>query len=192
MVKDTVKYLHSGNLMLELTEDGGFANEQDAMLVRYAHEPNTASGAKIYIYRNDNTKYVDQMTLAEGMSIISRTDKFWSIFKNKIPTTHEDYVLWNTVGDNATEIPENALVWYNGIVTDVRTQEGLIPLEVLTSDFTNILNYEKTDTGYVFKLYTGIGAVKIDEVLSNSNWVFDYTLPENVTDTHESVTLSCR
>lgn len=53
--KDSVKYVHAGNLALPLTDNGEFANEKDEMLVCYVHEPDTATGGKIYIYRDGNT-----------------------------------------------------------------------------------------------------------------------------------------
>lgn len=188
MVKESTRYLHSGNLMLELTEDGDLADEQDAQLVRYAHKPDTVGGAKIYIYKNDNTKYISQMSLTADKDLIARTDKFWSVLDNQVATNHDEYVISCAVEDYAVEIPENALVWYNGIATDICAEGKLIPLAVLTDDFTNILSYEKTDTGYAFTLYTGIGAVKINATLNNDSWVFNYTLPEGI-DERDSITL---
>ena len=188
-VKETTKYLHSGNLMLQLTEDGDIANEQDEMLVRHVHEPNTASGGKIYIYRGDDKAHVDQLSLADGEKIIERTDKFWQVLGNDVSTDHTDYVVANTLAEETVAIPSNALVWYNGISTDIRANGKLIPLNVLTGDFVNILNYTKTDSGYEFTLYTGIGAVKIDATANVDSWVFKYTLPAGCTLEQPDVTL---
>lgn len=174
--KDSVKYVHAGNLALPLTDNGDFANEQDEMLVRYVHEPDTATGGKIYIYRDGNT-HVSQLGLVDGEKIIERTDKFWQVLSDaEVPTDHASYVIENSISD-AVVIPDNAQVWYNGISTDVRANGQLVPLNVLTDDFVNILNYTKTDSGYEFTLYTGIGAVKVNAA-KGDNWVFSYTLPE--------------
>lgn len=174
--RDSVKYVHAGNLALPLTDNGEFANEQDEMLVRLVHEPDTATGGKIYIYRDGNT-HVSQLGLADGEKIIDRTDKFWQVLSDaEVPTDHASYVIENAATDAVT-IPDNALVWYNGISTDVRANGQMIPLHVLTDDFVNILDYAQTDSGYAFTLYTGIGTVKVNAT-KGDNWVFSYTLPE--------------
>ena len=174
--KDSVKYVHAGNLALPLTDNGEFANEKDEMLVRYVHEPDTATGGKIYIYRDGNT-HVSQLDLTDGQKIIDRTDKFWQVLSDaEVPTDHASYVIENAVSD-AVVIPDNAQVWYNGISTDIRANGQMIPLHVLTDDFVNILDYAQTDTGYAFTLYTGIGTVKINAA-KGDNWLFSYTLPE--------------
>lgn len=174
--RDSVKYVHAGNLALPLTDNGEFANEQDEMLVRLVHEPDTATGGKIYIYRDGNT-HVSQLGLADGEKIIDRTDKFWQVLSDaEVPTDHASYVIENAATDAVT-IPDNALVWYNGISTDVRANGQMIPLHVLTDDFVNILDYAQTDSGYAFTLYTGIGTVKVNAA-KGDNWLFSYTLPE--------------
>lgn len=174
--KDSVKYVHAGNLALSLTDNGDFANEQDEMLVRYVHEPNTATGGKIYIYRDGNT-HVSQLDLADGRKIIDRTDKFWQVLSDaEVPTDHASYVIENAATDTVV-IPDNAQVWYNGISTDIRANGHMIPLHVLTDDFVNILDYAQTDSGYAFNLYTGIGTVKVNAAKSD-NWLFSYALPE--------------
>lgn len=174
--RDSMKYVHAGNLALPLTDNGEFANEQDEMLVRLVHEPDTATGGKIYIYRDGNT-HVSQLGLADGEKIIDRTDKFWQVLSDaEVPTDHASYVIENAATDAVT-IPDNALVWYNGISTDVRANGQMIPLHVLTDDFVNILDYAQTDNGYAFNLYTGIGTVKVNAT-KGDNWVFSYTLPE--------------
>lgn len=174
--RDSVKYVHAGNLALPLTDNGEFANEQDEMLVRLVHEPDTATGGKIYIYHDGNT-HVSQLGLADGEKIIDRTDKFWQVLSDaEVPTDHASYVIENAATDAVT-IPDNALVWYNGISTDVRANGQMIPLHVLTDDFVNILDYAQTDSGYAFTLYTGIGTVKVNAA-KGDNWVFSYTLPE--------------
>lgn len=174
--KDSMKYVHAGNLALPLTDNGEFANEKDEMLVRYVHEPDTATGGKIYIYRDGNT-HVSQLDLTDGQKIIDRTDKFWQVLSDaEVPTDHASYVIENAVSD-AVVIPDNAQVWYNGISTDVRANGQMIPLHVLTDDFVNILDYAPTDNGYAFNLYTGIGTVKVNAA-KGDNWLFSYTLPE--------------
>lgn len=174
-------YLHAGNLLLQLDEDGGFVNEEDEMLVRHIHEPYTASGAKIYLYRNTEAKpgekpikQLCQDNLADNGDISKRVDKFWNTLGGKVPTEHDPYV----VDDDPVAIPDNALVWYNGIATDARAVNSMIPLKVLTDDFMNILNYTETESGYVFNLYTGIGTVCVSAIKSDV-WTFSYSLPEN-------------
>ena len=170
-------YLHAGNLLLQLDEDGGFVNEEDEMLVRHIHEPYTASGAKIYLYRNTTDESIKQLcqdNLADNEEISKRVDKFWNTLGGQVPTEHNPYV----VRDDLVTIPDNALVWYNGIATDARALNSMIPLKVLTDDFMNILSYTKTESGYTFDLYTGIGTVCVSAIKSDV-WTFSYSLPEN-------------
>ena len=174
-------YLHAGNLLLPLDEDGDFINESDKMLVRHVHEPYTASGAKIYLYRNTEAKpgekpikQLCQDNLAANEDISKRVDKFWNTLNGQVPTEHNPYV----VRDDLVTIPDNALVWYNGIATDARSINSMIPLKVLTEDFINILSYTETESGYVFNLYTGIGIVGVSAIKSDV-WTFSYSLPEN-------------
>lgn len=171
-------YLHAGNLLLQLDEDGGFVNEEDEMLVRHIHEPYTASGAKIYLYRNTTDESIKQLcqdNLADNEEISKSVDKFWNTLGGQVPTEHNPYVVDS---DTFGTIPDNALVWYNGIATDARAINSMIPLKVLTKDFMNILSYTKTESGYVFNLYTGIGIVGVRAIKSDV-WTFSYSLPGN-------------
>lgn len=184
-------YLHAGNLLLQLDEDGGFVNEEDEMLVRHIHEPYTASGAKIYLYRNTEAKpgekpikQLCQDNLADNGDISKRVDKFWNTLGGQVPTEHDPYV----VDDDPVAIPDNALVWYNGIATDARALNSMIPLKVLTDDFMNILSYTETESGYVFNLYTGIGTVGVSAIKSDV-WTFSYSLPVNCKLEHPDVIL---
>ena len=176
-IKDSERYMHAGNLLLQLDEDGGFVNEEDEMLVRHIHEPYTASGAKIYLYRNTTDGSIKQLcqdNLAANEDISKRVDKFWNTLGGQVPTEHNPYV----VRDDLVTIPDNALVWYNGITTDARAINSMIPLKVLTDDFMNILSYTETESGYAFNLYTGIGTVCVSAIKSDV-WTFSYSLPEN-------------
>ena len=171
-------YLHAGNLLLQLDEDGGFVNEEDEMLVRHIHEPYTASGAKIYLYRNTTDESIKQLcqdNLADNEEISKSVDKFWNTLGGQVPTEHNPYVVDS---DTFGTIPDNALVWYNGITTDARAINSMIPLKVLTDDFMNILSYTETESGYAFNLYTGIGTVCVSAIKSDV-WTFSYSLPEN-------------
>lgn len=170
-------YLHAGNLLLPLDEDGAFVNEEDKMLVRHVHEPYTDGGAKIYLYRNPTDESIKQLcqdNLAGNEDISKRVDKFWNTLGGQVPTEHNPYV----VRDDLVTIPDNALVWYNGIATDARALNSMIPLKVLTDDFMNILSYTETESGYAFNLYTGIGTVCVSAIKSDV-WTFSYSLPEN-------------
>ena len=171
------RYVHAGNLLLPLDEDGAFVNEEDEMLVRHVHEPYTDGGAKIYLYRNPTHEAIEQLcqdNLAANEDISKRVDEFWNTLNGQVPTEHNPYV----VDDNIAVIPDDALVWYNGIATDARAVNSMIPLKVLTDDFMNILNYTETESGYVFNLYTGIGTVCVSAIKSDV-WTFSYSLPEN-------------
>lgn len=171
------RYVHAGNLLLPLDEDGAFVNEEDEMLVRHVHEPYTDGGAKIYLYRNPTDEAIKQLcqdNLAGNEDISKRVDKFWNTLGGQVPTEHNPYV----VRDDLVTIPDNALVWYNGIATDARALNSMIPLKVLTDDFMNILSYTETESGYAFNLYTGIGTVCVSAIKSDV-WTFSYSLPEN-------------
>ena len=175
------RYVHAGNLLLPLDEDGAFVNEEDEMLVRHVHEPYTDGGAKIYLYRNstnnpgeESIKQLCQDNLADNEEISKNVDKFWNTLGGQVPTEHNPYV----VGDKIAAIPDKALVWYNGIATDAEAIDSMIPLKVLTKDFMNILSYTKTESGYAFNLYTGIGTVCVSAIKSDV-WTFSYSLPEN-------------
>ena len=122
IVKGDEKYIHSGNLMLPLNSDGDFVNESDKMLVRHVHEPNTDNGAKIYLYRDTEGTLCND-NLADNKAISERSDKFWKVLNGGVPTNHNEYVTNNAVaGDADVGIPDNALVWYNGITTDIRAK----------------------------------------------------------------------
>lgn len=171
------RYVHAGNLLLPLDEDGAFVNEEDEMLVRHVHEPYTDGGAKIYLYRNPTDESIKQLcqdNLAANEDISKRVDEFWNTLNGQVPTEHNPYV----VRDDLVTIPDNALVWYNGIATDARAVNSMIPLKVLTDDFMNILSYTETESGYAFNLYTGIGTVCVSAIKSDV-WTFSYSLPEN-------------
>lgn len=190
-IKDSERYMHAGNLLLQLDEDGGFVNEEDEMLVRHVHEPYTDGGAKIYLYRNTEAKpgekpikQLCQDNLADNEAISKDVDKFWNTLGGQVPTEHDPYV----VGDDHDTIPDNALVWYNGIATDARSINSMIPLKVLTKDFMNILSYTKTESGYTFNLYTGIGIVGVSAIKSDV-WTFSYSIPVNCKLEHPDVIL---
>lgn len=180
-------YVHAGNLLLPLDEDGAFVNEEDEMLVRHVHEPYTNGGAKIYLYRNPTDESIKQLcqdNLADNGDISKRVDKFWNTLGGQVPTEHDPYV----VDDDPVAIPDNALVWCNGIATDARALNSMIPLKVLTDDFMNILSYTETESGYVFNLYTGIGTVCVSAIKSDV-WTFSYSLPVNCKLEHPDVIL---
>lgn len=191
------KYMHAGNLLLPLDADGGFINESDEMLVRNVHEPNTDSGAKIYLYRNkkgelrklsdDNLE--DNEDISKHEDIAARSDKFWKILNGRVVVDHNSYVTKVAAEGNDVDIPDNALVWYNGITTDIRSKGEMIPLKVLTDDFMNILDYTKSESGYDFTLYTGIGAVGVNAVQGGNSWVFKYSIPTNCKLEQPDVTL---
>ena len=187
-IKDSERYMHAGNLLLQLDEDGGFVNEEDEMLVRHIHEPYTASGAKIYLYRNSTDEPIKQLcqdNLADNEEISKSVDKFWNTLGGQVPTEHNPYVVDS---DTFGTIPDNALVWYNGIATDARAINSMIPLKVLTKDFMNILSYTKTESGYTFNLYTGIGIVGVSAIKSDV-WTFSYSIPVNCKLEHPDVIL---
>lgn len=189
MVKESHKYLQAGNLALELTDNGEFVNEQDAKLLRYTHVPDSSTGAKIYFYRDDPNTTLTQSSLTEAHKIIARTDRFWKVLKDLVPIFHDQYALGTALAEDTVSIPDNALVWYNGIATDVRADGKMIPLDVLTDDFMNILDFKKQDDGYVFTLYTGIGEVGITATKGADAWLFKYTLPAECRITHENASL---
>ena len=190
IVKGDEKFMHSGNLMLKLNSDGEFVNESDKMLVRHVHEPNTDNGAKIYLYRDTEGTLCND-NLAANESIAARSDKFWKVLNGSpFSTDHNFYVANNAMASDAeVDIPDNALVWYNGITTDIRAKGEMIPLKVLTDDFMNILDYTKNASGYAFNLYTGIGTVGINAVSDTNSWVFSYSIPENCKLEQPDVTL---
>lgn len=189
MVKESHKYLQAGNLALELTDNGEFVNEQDTNLLRYTHVPDSSTGAKIYLYRDDPNTTLTQSSLTEAHKIIARTDRFWKVLKDLVPIFHDQYALGTALAEDTVSIPDNALVWYNGIATDVRADGKMIPLDVLTEDFMNILDFKKQDDGYVFTLYTGIGEVGITATKGADAWLFKYTLPAECRITHENASL---
>lgn len=191
------RYVHAGNLLLSLDEDGAFVNEEDEMLVRHVHEPYTDGGAKIYLYRNkkgelrklsdDNLE--DNEDISKYEDISKRSDDFWKVLNGRVVVDHNSYVTKVAAEGNDADIPDNALVWYNGITTDIRSKGEMIPLKVLTNDFVNILDYTKNESGYAFNLYTGIGTVGINAVQVGNSWVFKYSIPTNCKLEHPDVTL---
>ena len=190
IVKGDEKFMHSGNLMLKLNSDGEFVNESNKMLVRHVHEPNTDNGAKIYLYRDtEGALCNDNLADADNKVISERSDKFWKVLNGRVTSDHNKYVVDLAVSGANVDIPDNALVWYNGIATDIRAKGEMIPLKVLTDDFMNILDYTKSESGYDFTLYTGIGAVGVNAVQGGNSWVFKYSIPTNCKLEQTDVTL---
>lgn len=187
--KDDTKYVHAGNLALPLAADGTFASEQDVMLLRYAHDADSAGGAKIYLYKDATKSLVNQTTLESDEALLSRTDKFWAALGDKVPPNHAEYAVAAALAENTTEICDNTSIWYNGIATNFKASGQMIPLDTFTADFANILKYEVKDGVYTFTLYTGIGEVTVTATPTINSYMFEYTLPENCTIKRHSIEL---